>query len=66
MAHSLGFPEATMATKFETVELDNTFYRTPALSTVESWNTKDTIGIHLCCKSAASCHARKSTRRLAR
>jgi uncharacterized protein YecE (DUF72 family) len=28
------------ATKFNTVELDNTFYRTPAISTVEGWNMK--------------------------
>jgi uncharacterized protein YecE (DUF72 family) len=28
------------ATKFDTVELDNTFYQTPALSTVQGWNTK--------------------------
>jgi uncharacterized protein YecE (DUF72 family) len=28
------------ATKFDTVELDNTFYRTPALSTVQGWNSK--------------------------
>lgn len=28
------------ATKFDTVELDNTFYRTPALSTVKGWFAK--------------------------
>jgi uncharacterized protein YecE (DUF72 family) len=28
------------ATKFDTVELDNTFYRTPAISTVQGWNAK--------------------------
>ena len=28
------------ATKFNTVELDNTFYRTPALSTVKGWHAK--------------------------
>ena len=28
------------ATKFDTVELDNTFYRTPALSTVKGWYAK--------------------------
>jgi uncharacterized protein YecE (DUF72 family) len=28
------------ATQFKTVELDNTFYRTPAISTVEGWNLK--------------------------
>ncbi len=32
------------ATKFDTVELDNTFYRTPALSTVQGWNAKTPPG----------------------
>jgi uncharacterized protein YecE (DUF72 family) len=32
------------ATKFNTVELDNTFYRTPAASTVEGWNLKTPPG----------------------
>jgi len=32
------------ATKFDTVELDNTFYRTPALSTVQGWNSKTPPG----------------------
>jgi uncharacterized protein YecE (DUF72 family) len=32
------------ATKFDTVELDNTFYRTPALSTVQGWNAKTPKG----------------------
>ncbi len=32
------------ATKFETVELDNTFYRTPAVSTVKGWNAKTPPG----------------------
>jgi uncharacterized protein YecE (DUF72 family) len=32
------------ATKFDTVELDNTFYRTPAISTVEGWNLKTPPG----------------------
>src|SRR6266849_11150270 len=32
------------ATKFDTVELDNTFYRTPSLSTVEGWNLKTPPG----------------------
>jgi uncharacterized protein YecE (DUF72 family) len=46
------YPEGTQprdflsyyATKFDTVELDNTFYRTPALSTVQGWNTKTPSG----------------------
>src|SRR5271156_629313 len=32
------------ATQFKTVELDNTFYRTPALSVVEGWNLKTPSG----------------------
>ena len=32
------------ATQFDTVELDNTFYRTPALSTVQGWNAKTPEG----------------------
>jgi uncharacterized protein YecE (DUF72 family) len=32
------------ATKFDTVELDNTFYRTPSLSTVQGWNAKTPPG----------------------
>jgi uncharacterized protein YecE (DUF72 family) len=32
------------ATKFDTVELDNTFYRTPALSTVKGWCAKTPPG----------------------
>lgn len=32
------------ATKFDTVELDNTFYRTPALTTVQGWYAKTPPG----------------------
>ncbi len=32
------------ATRFNTVELDNTFYRTPAISTVEGWNLRTPPG----------------------
>jgi uncharacterized protein YecE (DUF72 family) len=32
------------ATQFNVVELDNTFYRTPAISTVEGWNLKTPPG----------------------
>jgi uncharacterized protein YecE (DUF72 family) len=32
------------ATQFNVVELDNTFYRTPAISTVEGWNMKTPPG----------------------
>src|SRR5208282_5923231 len=32
------------ATKYNTVELDNTFYRTPALSTVQGWYAKTPPG----------------------
>jgi uncharacterized protein YecE (DUF72 family) len=46
------YPEGTQprdflsyyATKFNTVELDNTFYRTPALSTVKGWYVKTPSG----------------------
>ena len=46
------YPEGTQprdflsyyATKFDTVELDNTFYRTPALSTVQGWYAKTPPG----------------------
>ena len=32
------------ATKFDTVEVDSTFYRSPALSTVKGWNAKIPLG----------------------
>lgn len=32
------------ATKFDTVEVDSTFYRTPSLSTVKGWNAKTPAG----------------------
>jgi uncharacterized protein YecE (DUF72 family) len=32
------------ATRFDTVELDNTFYRTPSLATVQGWNAKTPSG----------------------
>ena len=32
------------ATKFDTVEVDSTFYRTPSLSTVKGWNAKTPPG----------------------
>ncbi len=32
------------ATKFDTVELDNTFYRTPSLAVVKGWNAKTPAG----------------------
>ena len=32
------------ATQFDTVELDNTFYRTPAISAVKGWNAKTPKG----------------------
>ena len=32
------------ATKFDTVELDNTFYRTPSISTVQGWSAKTPPG----------------------
>src|SRR5271169_5081931 len=43
-----GLPEreylSYYATKFDTVEVDSTFYRTPSLSTVKGWNTKTPSG----------------------
>jgi uncharacterized protein YecE (DUF72 family) len=38
------------ATQFDTVELDNTFYRTPAISTVEGWDLKTFTGFFLAVK----------------
>jgi uncharacterized protein YecE (DUF72 family) len=38
------------ATQFDTVELDNTFYRTPSLSTVEGWNAKTPPGFTFAAK----------------
>jgi uncharacterized protein YecE (DUF72 family) len=35
------------ATQFDTLELDNTWYRTPAISTVEGWNLKSPPGFIL-------------------
>jgi uncharacterized protein YecE (DUF72 family) len=32
------------ATKFDTVEVDSTFYRTPALTTVQGWYSKTPKG----------------------
>src|ERR1700686_686699 len=32
------------ATKFDTVEVDSTFYRAPALTTVNGWNSKTPKG----------------------
>ena len=39
------------ATKFDTVELDNTFYRTTGLSTMEGWNLKTPPGFVFAAKS---------------
>jgi uncharacterized protein YecE (DUF72 family) len=43
-----GLPEreylSYYATRFDTVEVDSTFYRTPALSTVQGWNAKTPKG----------------------
>jgi Protein of unknown function DUF72 len=35
------------ATKFDTVEIDSTFYRTPTLSTVKGWDAKTPPGFTL-------------------
>jgi uncharacterized protein YecE (DUF72 family) len=34
------------ATQINVIELDNTFYRTPAISTVEGWNMKTPPQFH--------------------
>jgi uncharacterized protein YecE (DUF72 family) len=43
-----GLPErdylSFYATKFDTVEVDSTFYRTPALTTVQGWYSKTPKG----------------------
>jgi uncharacterized protein YecE (DUF72 family) len=43
------------ATKFQTVELDNTFYRTPSVSVVEGWNTKTPPGFIFAAKVPQIC-----------
>ena len=37
---------------------DNTFYRTPAISTVKGWYAEDSSGIYVCGKSSADHYAR--------
>src|SRR4029077_12930320 len=57
------YPEGTQprdflsyyATKFDAVELDNTFYRTPALSTVEGWKAKTPSGFIFAAKMSQVC-----------
>lgn len=43
------------ATQFDTVELDNTFYRTPALSTVQGWYAKTPPGFIFAAKVPQLC-----------
>jgi uncharacterized protein YecE (DUF72 family) len=43
------------ATKFDTVELDNTFYRTPAISTVKGWYAKTPPGFLFAAKVPQLC-----------
>jgi len=38
------------ATRYDTVELDNTFYRTPALATVKGWYSKTPTGFRFAAK----------------
>src|SRR5271169_4942778 len=38
------------ATKFNTVEVDSTFYRTPSVATVNAWERKTPIGFVLAAK----------------
>jgi uncharacterized protein YecE (DUF72 family) len=46
------------ATKFDTVEVHSTFYRTPALSTVEGWYAKTLPGFVFAPKVPQGHHAR--------
>ena len=43
------------ATQFDTVELDNTFYRTPASSTVKGWYAKTPPGFVFAAKVPQLC-----------
>jgi uncharacterized protein YecE (DUF72 family) len=43
------------ATKFDTVEVDSTFYRTPALSTVQGWYAKTPPGFVFAAKVPQIC-----------
>jgi uncharacterized protein YecE (DUF72 family) len=43
------------ATKFDTVEVDSTFYRTPALSTVQGWYAKTPPGFLFAAKVPQLC-----------
>jgi uncharacterized protein YecE (DUF72 family) len=51
-----GLPErdylSYYATKFDTVEVDSTFYRSPSLSTVKGWNAKTPPGFMFAAKVA--------------
>jgi uncharacterized protein YecE (DUF72 family) len=47
---------AYYATQFDAVELDNTFYRTPALSTVKGWYAKTPPGFLFAAKVQVSTH----------
>ena len=54
-----GLPERDFltyyATKFDTVEVDSTFYRTPSKSTVQGWDGKSPVGL-LACPDPAVTH----------
>ena len=43
------------ATQFDTVELDNTFYRTPSISTVKGWYAKTPPGFVFAAKVPQIC-----------
>ena len=51
------------ATRFDAVELDNTFYATPVLATAKSWYAKTPPGFLF---AATSHHTRRSAGRLQR
>jgi uncharacterized protein YecE (DUF72 family) len=43
------------ATKFDTVEVDSTFYRTPSVSTVKAWDAKTPPGFLFAAKVPQIC-----------
>ena len=47
------------AQHFETVEIDSTFYATPNVSVVRSWNAKTLEGFLFCGQSAAGDHTQE-------
>jgi len=50
------------ATKFGTVEVDSTFYRTPSVATVNGWERKTPEGFVLAAKIPRQSHTKKYCR----